>query len=488
MLGVTAFNLYRRKEKAVKYAIIFSLLSFFFHLTKSLNFEEAGFSLLIFFLLITIRKGYLVKSEKFNPKQFLSNILIALFCIILYGIAGFWLLDKREFGLNFSFYDSITRTFKQILFIPDPNLIAKTRYAAFFLDSLRWAAILLAVSAISSLFAPIAFKFADNINKKHKAKKLLEKYGASALDYFKIWPDKSYFLPENKNAFISYGVSSDVAISLGDPVGPKSAVKNTIREFCAYCQKNGWKYGFYQVLPDYLRLYKSLNLKSFKVGDEAIVNLIRFDLKGKQGKKFRQTVNKLETRGFSTEYIQSPIPSNVILEAKSVSDDWLKIAGKRERTFTLGYFEKSYLSRTPLFVVKNNQDKLSAFANIIPSYRPQEATVDLMRHKRNAPNGTMDYLFIKLFLFLKELGYKRFSLGLVPMSGFSVKEKATITERAVHDFAQNTNFLFNFKGIKQYKAKYADNWEPRYLIYKNIIHLPFIAKALSQLPVYSKNQ
>ena len=54
-------------------------------------------------------------------------------------------------------------------------------------------------------------------------------------------------------------------------------------------------------------------------------------------------------------------------------------------------------------------------------------------------------------------------------------------ERALHTFFQRLNFIFSFRGLRQYKAKFATAWEPRYLIYSQATELPRVALALRRV-------
>jgi lysylphosphatidylglycerol synthetase-like protein (DUF2156 family) len=42
-------------------------------------------------------------------------------------------------------------------------------------------------------------------------------------------------------------------------------------------------------------------------------------------------------------------------------------------------------------------------------------------------------------------------------------------------------FLFSYSGLRHYKAKFADEWEPRYLIYQSVLALPQVALALTKV-------
>jgi phosphatidylglycerol lysyltransferase len=218
-----------------------------------------------------------------------------------------------------------------------------------------------------------------------------------------------------------------------------------------------------------------------KVGDDAIVELDKFSLDGGAMKELRHTVNKTEKAGTKIREWQPPIPNGVMQQIKAVSDEWLQIAGRRERRFTLGLFDWDYVKSTSAVAAVDSEDQVLAFVNVIPSYKKGEATIDLMRRTNASTPGVMDYLFIKVFQRFKDQGYTRFDLGMAPMSGFQEGEEATFEERAIHYFMQHMNFLFSFKGLRAYKAKFATLWEPRYVIYEDPLALARHAVAIGEI-------
>jgi phosphatidylglycerol lysyltransferase len=185
--------------------------------------------------------------------------------------------------------------------------------------------------------------------------------------------------------------------------------------------------------------------------------------------------------GISFVEHEPPIRSGVMQQLRQVSDEWLKIPGRRERTFTLGYFEEKYVAATPVFAAVDSGGAILGFVNLTAVSNSSEASVDLMRRTTDSPNGVMEYLFVKTFLWAKEHGYKKFNLGMAPMAGFQKQERALPQERAIHSFFQQLNFLFSFRGLRAYKSKFATGWEPRYLIYERTMDLPKIALALRRV-------
>ncbi|MEI3163115.1 MAG: phosphatidylglycerol lysyltransferase domain-containing protein [Lachnospirales bacterium] len=57
--------------------------------------------------------------------------------------------------------------------------------------------------------------------------------------------------------------------------------------------------------------------------------------------------------------------------------------------------------------------------------------MDLMRyHLRTAPNGIMDYLFVKLLLHFKEEGVLFFDLGMAPLSNVGTEKHSFLTGKS----------------------------------------------------------
>jgi phosphatidylglycerol lysyltransferase len=268
------------------------------------------------------------------------------------------------------------------------------------------------------------------------------------------------------------------AVVLADPVGPEEEIGVLIRAFRDLCDENDWKLAFYQTLPDFLPIYRQAGFKKMKVGDDAIVDLAAFSLDGKRMKHIRHALNQFEKTGFKAVHYEPPVPDEVLAGLREVSDDWLEIPGRRERGFTVGAFSEDEVRRTPVFAAVHPAGRILAFMNIIRSYAPGETSIDLMRHRRDAPDGIMDSLFIKLFERQRQQGFTRFSLGLAPLSGFREGEEAGAEERAVQYFLRRLEFLFSYSGLTDYKAKFATLWEPRYVVYRNVLDLPRLAVAL----------
>jgi phosphatidylglycerol lysyltransferase len=478
-LVILSINIYKRKKRALQITLLLSVLSIFFYLLKGLDYEEAVLSVILVVLLWLSRKNFTVGSGIPSLKWGFIQLAVAVMAALIYGTVGFWFLDKRQFGINFTIGASIKQTFAFLSLMGDPEIIPRTRHARWFLDSLNLMTATATLYALVAVFRPVLYRFRTLPHERRFAQEITARHGRSALDFFKYWPDKTYFFPESRQCYIAFRVGGGYAVALGDPVGPEEEIEPTIRAFEEYCKNNDWRVAFHQVLPDFLPIYQKIGFRKLKIGDEAIVDLRQFSLGGKESKKLRHEINQLEKQGIRFTRYDPPISPETMSNLEEVSDGWLQIPGRRERTFTLGVFDSDYVQSTAIYAAVDGNGRILAFMNSIPSFCKGEATIDLMRYLPDTPPGIMDFLFIKLFFAKKEEGFQRFSLGMAPMAGFQEHEKASAEERAVHYFMQQLHFLFSYQGLLHYKAKFATIWEPRYTIYRNVLNLPRVARAIS---------
>lgn len=126
----------------------------------------------------------------------------------------------------------------------------------------------------------------------------------------------------------------------------------------------------------------------------------------------RAVLNRIEREGFTFDVLQPPFSTEQMSTFKNISDNWL--GSRKEKGFSLGFFSEDYLQRAPIAVVKNTQEEIVAFATIMPTYTNNKVgTIDLMRYdSKKAPSGSMDFLFLHLFAYMKEEHIQWFNLGM----------------------------------------------------------------------------
>ena len=279
-LVISSINIFRRKKRAFQAVFLLACSSVVFHMTKGLDYEAAAFSALLAILLWFTRQNFTVRSGFPDWRSGIDRLGVAFLVALGYGIAGFWFLEPREFGVNFTLVDSLHRTLHFLSLVGDPQIVPHTRYARWFIDSLYVMTATAIVYSGFALFRPAIYRFRIHPHEQDLATKIVRRHGRSAQDYFKTWPDKSFFFTPSRECFVAYRVGGHFAVALGDPVGPPGEIEGTIRQFKTLCQENDWGVGFHQTLPDFLPSYLRLGFKKMKIGDEAIVDLSSFTLEG----------------------------------------------------------------------------------------------------------------------------------------------------------------------------------------------------------------
>ncbi|CAM5331939.1 phosphatidylglycerol lysyltransferase [Bacillus safensis FO-36b] [Bacillus safensis subsp. safensis] len=117
----------------------------------------------------------------------------------------------------------------------------------------------------------------------------------------------------------------------------------------------------------------------------------------------------------------------------------------------------------------------------MPMYQEGEISIDLMRHMHDAPNGMMDALFIHLFQWAKERGYKSFNMGMAPLSNVGTFHQSFLTERLASVIFNNVRYMYSFSGLRSFKQKYKPEWRGKYLAYKKNTSLPVTMVLVTKL-------
>ncbi len=292
--------------------------------------------------------------------------------------------------------------------------------------------------------------------------------------------DKSLIFNDARTAFLMYAVQGKSWVVLGDPVGPPNTHTDMIRLFLNRCDEAGGTPVFYEVGAARLHLYADFGLRFVKIGEAARVDLQHFTLENHAGYRHRQAYKRVEKAGAAFHVL---MPDDVVArlrELREVSDDWLAGRSTSEKGFSLGFFDEAYVARFPVAVIEKD-NKIIAFANVWPGAGRGELSLDLMRHRHDAPSGIMESLVVHLMQWAQQHGYREFVLGMAPLSGFEVSPVASLWNRVGAFIYEYGEAIYNFQGLRAFKAKFHPEWEPHYLAYPGGLRLPRIMADVSAL-------
>lgn len=302
-----------------------------------------------------------------------------------------------------------------------------------------------------------------------KISKLLSDYDCSPEAPLALVGDKDLYYYE-EDGVITCGLSistyKDRVIVMGEPFGRAEDFDKLLEKFVAEADLYGYKPIFYEVGQGETIKLHDFGFSFIKFGETAALDLEKFNLEGREHKSQRNVLSKFDKLGYTFEVIDPPFNDEFLDRLKEISDDWL--GGKREKGFSLGYFNRDYLNLCQMAVAKDAEGKIFAFANIMPNPNKTWVTIDLMRFEReNAPSGIMDFLFLQLFLYFKDQGKIYFDLGMAPLSNVGINTNSFVEEKLAYLIYKFGYKFYSFEGLRAYKEKFAPAWEPVYLSYPN---------------------
>ncbi|ABC23677.1 bifunctional lysylphosphatidylglycerol flippase/synthetase MprF [Rhodospirillum rubrum] len=274
--------------------------------------------------------------------------------------------------------------------------------------------------------------------------------------------DKSLMFSEDGKAFIMYGRQGRSWVALFDPVGARDSWPELVWRFVETARASGGRAAFYQVVPENLALYADAGLSAFKLGEEARIPLADFSLSGSKRYGLRQTVSRCSRDGLVFSLLSPDEIAAEMDRLEEISDAWLASHRAREKRFSLGAFDRSYVQSQTVAVLRR-ADQIVAFATVMTTALTEEATIDLMRFDDEAPRSAMEFLFIRLMEHFKAAGYDRLHLGMAPLSGLSSSPAAPFWHRVGRAVFEHGERFYNFQGLRAFKAKFQPEWQPRYL-------------------------
>jgi phosphatidylglycerol lysyltransferase len=477
---VTAAFMLKGLRNAWLFAIVLSVLSFLGHITKAIDYEEAFVALVVIAVLLSTYREYYIRS---NPRLRIVGLRTALlltFAILVYGTVGFYFLDKKYFNIDFSLFQSIRYTLQNYFLVGSSDLVPTEPFARHFLLSINVSGFISMSILVYTLVRPYVARGMVTDEEYSVAKDLIISFGRSPLDYFKTYRDKMIFFPDNRNAFVAYRIAGNFAVVLENPVaGDDREMINCIQQADSHFFQNGLKSIYYRVPENSLPLYRELQKKYILFGQEGLVDLSVFTLEGSDRHSVRNAVKKVSRAGYTARIHTPPVKDGILQKIKSVSEEWLHDTGRKEIVFSQGMFLWDEIKQQTILTVESEEEKIVAFLNLIPDYVGGEITYDLIRKTRDAPNGIMDFMLVELFNHARALNYQFVNLGFAPMSGLD--DMKSFPERSMKFAYEKIKAFAHYKGLRDYKDKFATEWQNRYLVYQHDYDLLQVPAALAKV-------
>lgn len=474
LLIITSTFLFKGLKNAWRFSILLCVLSLVGNITKAIDYEEGLLALMVLLVLWFTKKQYYIKHNIRLQTIGIESAMLIFGGILIYGVTGFYFLDKRHFDIDFHLVDSIKYTLYSFVLLDVKDLVPLTKFASVFLSTIRISGTLSIGLIFFTLLKPYFISIKHEDEDFIKAEELIKRLGSSPVDYFKTYKDKLLYFGKRREGLVSYRMAGSFAVVLEQPVcANRQDEMVLLEEFEEFCIESGLRSAYYRVEEESLPLFYSLGKKSLIIGQEAIIDLEKFTLEGKNKKSMRNGLNSLQKNGFKTNIYHPPIKDGLLQKLEYVSNDWLKCTNREEIVFTQGMFDWEKLKNQTIITVENEDEQVFGFLNIIPDFTPDEATYDLIRKSSEAPGGVNDALIVALINYCKLNNYKYLNLGLAPLSG--IDQAKDLPEKTLKFAYERLQQFRHYRGLRDFKEKFSPAWKNKYLIYENhydLISLP----------------
>ncbi|MGN6325340.1 bifunctional lysylphosphatidylglycerol flippase/synthetase MprF [Pseudolysinimonas sp.] len=307
--------------------------------------------------------------------------------------------------------------------------------------------------------------------------------GSGTLGHMATWPGVRLWTAPDGAAGVAYRLVDGAAITVGDPVGRVADPDALLDGFLRFCDTTAWQPVFYSVHAEWERRLRSRGWSSLVVAEEAVIDPATFQLAGKAMQEVRTSVNRADRLGLHAEWLVGDrLPRRRMDQLMELSDEWMAGRDLPELGFTLGGLDELEDPDVEVGLVVDEEDRILAVTSWLPVRRDGALvgrTLDVMRRRRDAPNGTMEFLIADAVARAREAG-----LELVSLSGSPLARSETTTpgplDRVLGSLGGALEPVYGFRSLMRFKAKFKPALRPMYLVVRDPLALPTIGVAIAR--------
>lgn len=319
-----------------------------------------------------------------------------------------------------------------------------------------------------------------------RVRALLKEFGEhDSLGYFATRRDKAVVWDtENTHeamAGVSYAVMNGVALASGNPVGDPAKWGNAVRAWEKMCRHNGWSLAVMGCGEEGAKVYESIGMNAFDIGDEAIVDLTNYSLNSPGMKAVRQAVSRVQRRGYTTRIRRhSTLTAEDFDTLVTTASSWRGDGGdERGFSMALGRLGDPLDGDCILVAVYDAEEVLRGFLSFVPWGR-NALSLDLMRRDPSADNGLVEFMVSELAEAAPKLGVGRVSLNFAMFreafergESIGAGPMARLVRQALLFASRN----WQLESLYRSNAKYQPDWQPRFICYEFVSDIPRVGIA-----------
>src|SRR5229473_429170 len=312
-------------------------------------------------------------------------------------------------------------------------------------------------------------------------RELLSRYGdRDSLGYFTLRNDKSVIWSPTGKSCIGYRVVSGVMLGSGDPIGDPEAWPGVIHAFLDEADRHAWAPAVMGCSELGAEVWcREGGLTALELGDEAVVEVADFSLKGRPMRNVRQMVNRVAKNGYVAEVRRvGDIPPRELDAIVRAADSWR--GSQTERGFSMALGRIGTPGDEECVLATATEDGVvRAVLQLVP-WGPDGLSLDLMRRDKGAQGGLNDFLIVETIKAASSLGVKRISLNFAVFRAALERGERIGAGPVLRAWRSVLIFMskwFQIESLYKFNAKFCPVWEPRFFVFPSTKDAPRIALA-----------
>jgi lysylphosphatidylglycerol synthetase-like protein (DUF2156 family) len=396
--------------------------------------------------------------------------------VFVFGFISLTVERNHLDGADLTFTGGLETIVKGVVGVGGPYTYDRRFFRDFFPDALLMLGVVGVLGIAFLLFRPLRARHPHTETDWAHARRLVRRYGSDTLAYFALRDDKSFFFSSDGEAMIAYTYLGGFALASGDPIGADPSIDGALDEFMEFCADRSWRVAFLAARSSEMPRYAARGLRGFYLGDEAIIECDRFTMDGPAMKGVRAAVRRV-ARGYRFEIVrESEASPALVRQLNAISEQWRGKAPERGFTMSLSQ-DIEGAGRNPEFllcVALDDTGTPGGFLRIVPAYGEDFGyTLDLMRHRPDAPNGMTEYLIAQTALALGAEGISRLSMNFAMWGKlFDEDVHYSLPQRVAKKAVDVLNPFFQIKSLYDFNAKFSPTWLSRMLVFQEPTDLP----------------
>ncbi len=334
------------------------------------------------------------------------------------------------------------------------------------------AAAVISALALRSLVRPAAAVDGHDERQHREARAIVDAYGSDSLSPFLLRPDKA--LAFAAGGVLSYQVIGGTAIVSADPVAPAGAAGEVLACFREQARGSGWQVVVWGAGARHIDAYRKLGLHAVCVGEEAFVDPATFNLEGRPVRKLRQSVNRVQRRGWEVMVHEGrDIDGDLEAEILALHDQW-RASHPRVRGFAMGMgaFAGELRADDLYLLGRSPSGALGAVMRFVSC--GAGLSLDTMQRVGETPNGLNEALVAAALEAARKRGVTEVSLNYAGLA--HLVRRAPGRSRAGRLVGRLAlaplHRRFQMDRLVCFNDKFGPEWRPRYLVYESRTALP----------------